>query len=92
MQNDYMDPDILQSMIDCGFSIGFHGHQHRTQYIEEKYQFGTEKRMVVISAGTLCTALPSSPWRDAGLQRAGAGPGETHCDAPPAQNAEPDIR
>jgi hypothetical protein len=61
MQNDYMDQDILQSMIDCGFSIGFHGHQHRTQYIEEKYQFGTEKRMVVISAGTLCAGPSEFP-------------------------------
>jgi hypothetical protein len=61
MQNDYMDPDILQSMIDCGFSIGFHGHQHRTQLIEEKYQFGTDKRMVLISAGTLCAGPSEFP-------------------------------
>jgi hypothetical protein len=61
MQNDYMDPDILQSMIDCGFSIGFHGHQHRPQCIEEKYQFGTERRMVVISAGTLCAGPSEFP-------------------------------
>jgi hypothetical protein len=61
LQNDYMDPDILQSMIDCGFSIGFHGHQHRPQCIEEKYQFGTDKRMVVISAGTLCAGPSEIP-------------------------------
>ena len=61
LQNDYMDPDILQSMIDCGFSIGFHGHQHRPHYIEEKYQFGTEKRMVLISAGTLCAGSSEIP-------------------------------
>ena len=61
MQSDYMDPDILQSMIDFGFSIGFHGHQHRTQFIEEKYQFGTEKRMVLISAGTLCAGPSQFP-------------------------------
>ena len=61
MQNDYMDSDILQSMIDCGFSIGLHGHQHKTQFIEEKYQFGTEKRMVVISAGTLCAGPSEFP-------------------------------
>jgi hypothetical protein len=60
-QNDYMDPEILQSMIDCGFSIGFHGHQHRPQFIEEKYQFGTEKRIVVISAGTLCAGPSEIP-------------------------------
>jgi hypothetical protein len=61
MSNDYIDSDILQSMIDCGFSIGFHGHQHRPQYIEEKYQFGTEKRMVLISAGTLCAGPSEFP-------------------------------
>lgn len=66
MQSDYMDPDILQSMIDCGFSIGFHGHQHKPQYIQERYQFGTGKRMVVISAGTLCSgpsAIPTGEMR-----------------------------
>lgn len=61
MNSDYLDPDILQSMIDSGFSIGFHGHQHRPQFIEEKYQFGTQKRIVVISAGTLCAGPSEFP-------------------------------
>ena len=31
--SDYMDPDLLQNLIDRGFSLGFHGHQHRSQFL-----------------------------------------------------------
>jgi len=51
---DYMDPDVLQNMIDRGFSLGFHGHQHRPQFLETKFRHGTDRKMMVISAGTLC--------------------------------------
>lgn len=60
-QSDYMDADILQVLIDGGFSIGFHGHQHKTQFIEEKYQFGGGRKITVISAGTLCAGPKEIP-------------------------------
>jgi predicted MPP superfamily phosphohydrolase len=52
--SDYMDPDIIQNMIDRGFSIGLHGHQHRPQFLETKFRHGINRKIVVISAGTLC--------------------------------------
>ena len=54
MQSDYMDPDMLQHLIDGGFSLGFHGHQHRPQFLDTRFKYGAARRITVISAGTLC--------------------------------------
>jgi hypothetical protein len=51
--SDYMDPDFLQNMIDRGFSLGFHGHQHRAQFLDTRFRHGTDRKLKVISAGTL---------------------------------------
>ena len=51
---DYMDPDTVQNFIDSGFSLGFHGHQHRPQYLNTRFRYGSDRRITVISAGTLC--------------------------------------
>lgn len=51
---DYMDPDIVQNLIDSGFSLGFHGHQHRPQFLDTRFRHGPDRRITVISAGTLC--------------------------------------
>ncbi len=53
--SDYMDSDFLQNMIDRGFSLGFHGHQHRPQFLDTRFQHGTDRKITVISAGTLCS-------------------------------------
>lgn len=52
--SDYMDPDCVQNLIDRGFSLGFHGHQHRPQFIDTRFRHGPDRRITVISAGTLC--------------------------------------
>jgi predicted MPP superfamily phosphohydrolase len=54
LQVDYMDPDILQNLIDRGVSIGFHGHQHRPQFLDTRFRHEGSRRITVISAGTLC--------------------------------------
>lgn len=54
MQTDYMDPGVLQNLIDCDFSIGFHGHQHRPQFLDTRFRYGGRAKITVISAGTLC--------------------------------------
>lgn len=54
MQSDYMDPEILQNLIDRGFSIGFHGHQHKPQFLDTRFRYQGKRRITVISAGTLC--------------------------------------
>jgi hypothetical protein len=52
--SDYMDPDLVQNLIDRGFSLGFHGHQHRPQLLDSRFRHGTNRKLTVISAGTLC--------------------------------------
>jgi predicted MPP superfamily phosphohydrolase len=54
LQVDYMDPDVLQNLIDRGFSLGFHGHQHRPQFLDTRFRHEGSRRITVISAGTLC--------------------------------------
>jgi hypothetical protein len=57
-----MNADVLQVLIDHGFSLGMHGHQHRSQFIDERFILGADRKITVISASTLCagpTALPA---------------------------------
>jgi hypothetical protein len=61
MQSDYLDAENLQVLIDSGFSIGFHGHQHKPQFIEERLQFGVNRKITIISAGTLCAGPGQLP-------------------------------
>lgn len=54
-QDDYLDSSFLQLLIDGGVSLGMHGHQHRTEWFDERYRLGPQKRKIVItSAATLC--------------------------------------
>lgn len=59
--SDYLDADTLQVLIDCGFSVGLHGHQHRSDFIDEQFKFGSGRKITVLSAGTLCGGEHSLP-------------------------------
>ncbi len=59
--DDYMDADTLQVLIDCGFSIGLHGHQHKPTFVDERFRFDTGRKITVLSAGTLCGGHHSLP-------------------------------
>lgn len=54
VQTDYMNPGVIQNLIDCGFSLGFHGHQLRPEFLDTRFRYGSNARITVISAGTLC--------------------------------------
>ena len=58
-QSDYMDASILQNLIDSGFSVGLHGHQHRPRCFDTRFNYGGNARLSVISAGTLCGSSSS---------------------------------
>jgi calcineurin-like phosphoesterase family protein len=54
-QDDYVESGVLQILIDSGISVAFHGHQHVTECVEERYRVGPNPRKItIISAGTLC--------------------------------------
>lgn len=59
--SDYVDAEFLQSLMDGGFLLGFHGHQHRPQFIEHRFTADRKKALAVISAGTLCGGPHSLP-------------------------------
>ncbi|KZD08743.1 hypothetical protein AUP43_08245 [Oceanibaculum pacificum] len=52
--SDYMDADIIQNLIDREISLGFHGHQHKPEFLDTRFRHGPDRRITVISAGTLC--------------------------------------
>lgn len=62
-----MDADVLQSLMDGGFVIGLHGHQHRPQFLEHRFTVDGKRGLAVISAGTLCGGPQTLP---AGRMRA----------------------
>ena len=52
-QDDYMDTDFLQQLVNHGYSLGFHGHQHKPELIDEKFAFGGDRKVNALSASTL---------------------------------------
>ena len=62
LEANYMDGRCLKNLIEAGFSLGFHGHQHYTEVVEEYLSCLTGDRNYFISTGTLCGSqyqLPS---------------------------------
>jgi hypothetical protein len=54
-QDDYLDGGFLQLLIDSGVSLGFHGHQHAHDCVDERYRLGPGPRKItIVSASTLC--------------------------------------
>ena len=53
-REDYLDGDVIQNLIHAGFSLGFHGHQHRPEFIDTRFLYGPNRRLTLIGAGTLC--------------------------------------
>lgn len=54
-QDDYIDGSVLQLLIDAGVSVAFHGHQHYTDCVDERFRVGPSRRKItIVSAGTLC--------------------------------------
>jgi hypothetical protein len=54
-EDDFLDVEFLQMLIDAGVSLGFHGHQHSHDCLDERYRLGpVERKITVVSAGTLC--------------------------------------
>jgi len=57
----YLDPRQIKSLSSYGFSIGFHGHQHLSDIVESYVQFDSSRKLISISAGTLCSARSHLP-------------------------------
>jgi hypothetical protein len=64
--SDYMDVSLVRRMIDRGFRLGLHGHQHRAEAATHHINLPERTDMVVISAGSLCAGPRDLP---VGMQR-----------------------
>lgn len=53
-RSDYMDEGTVQFLIDKGFKLGFHGHQHKSDIFEVKFNVDRSFEMQIFGAGTLC--------------------------------------
>ena len=54
MESDFMNPEVVQNLIDSGYSLGLHGHRHRPQLLHTRFHHGPKRRITVVGAGTLC--------------------------------------
>lgn len=52
-ESDFMDERIVQFMIDKGFQLGLHGHQHRSDVFNVKFSADQSLKMLIFGCGTL---------------------------------------
>lgn len=60
-RSDYMDSSVVKLMIDRGFRLGLHGHQHKANASPEWVYTARRTSMVVVSAGSLCAGTYDIP-------------------------------
>jgi len=52
-RSDFMDPRTLQFLIDKGFQVGLHGHNHCLDILDVKFSADNKMKMNVFSCGSL---------------------------------------
>jgi hypothetical protein len=57
----YLDPRQIKSLSSYGYTVGFHGHQHLSDIVESYVQFDNSRKLISVSAGTLCSARSHLP-------------------------------
>lgn len=61
-RSDYLDPDIVQLMLDRGYRLGMHGHRHKSDVLPFYLHATPEMHvMAVVGAGSLSAALTYLP-------------------------------
>jgi hypothetical protein len=61
LRTDYMDRGIIELLLDKGFRLGIHGHQHKSES-RPFYQFlQDEETMAIVSAGSLTAGEKELP-------------------------------
>lgn len=59
--DDYLNIEQIRTMIDFGFRLGLHGHQHRSEVTAQQMKLPEEQTMTVLSAGSLAAGNPELP-------------------------------
>jgi len=53
--------EVLPLLIDRGYVLGLHGHQHKGNIVSYEYHLDPERYMPIISAGSLCAGSQEIP-------------------------------
>lgn len=61
IDDDYMDAKRIENLIELGFQVGLHGHQHKNQLVYEHSRVTPVGRMLLFSAGSLCAGHDEIP-------------------------------
>ena len=59
--SDYMRTDHLRTLIDRGYRLGLHGHQHKPDAQPHALFLSGKQEMAVLSAGSLCAGSMDRP-------------------------------
>ena len=59
--SDYMDSSIIPLLIDAGFGLALHGHQHKPSATPYNAYISDNQTMIVVSGGTICGAHKELP-------------------------------
>jgi hypothetical protein len=60
-RTDYMDQDTVKLMIDRGYRLGFHGHQHKSDAAPYSIYTSGRNTMAIVSSGSLCAGVDDIP-------------------------------
>jgi hypothetical protein len=60
-RNDYLDLSSVRKLVDYGYRLGLHGHQHRAETSVATLRLPTTEEMALVSAGSLCAGHRDLP-------------------------------
>src|SRR5207249_10053035 len=60
-RSDYMDSDTVRLLIDKGYRVGLHGHQHKSDASPCSLFTSEEHQLALVSAGSLCAGSVELP-------------------------------
>lgn len=61
LRTDYMDQGAIDLLLDKGFRLGIHGHQHKSETKPFHQFLQNDEKMVIISAGSLTAGKSELP-------------------------------
>ncbi len=59
--HDYMDDQVVHRLVDSGFVLGLHGHQHRADAAPYEVRLPNTSKICIVSAGSLCVGDSEIP-------------------------------
>ena len=60
-KSDFMDEGTVHFLIDKGFQLGLHGHQHKSDIYDIRFNADQKVKMAILGSGTLCASPQDIP-------------------------------